>query len=146
MLFRKLSAATAVVMLLTFSLTGCAGTVCSNDVCSNGVCSNGVCDKGFVCEKDGFPDKFGIKLYNDGNFTYYEGMFSSFVGYGSWSLDGDTLILTENADLSENPRKFRFKVNGDTLSYIAEGSDNFTYVMVSDGEKFKAEDLTGFPF
>lgn len=123
-------------MLLTFSLTGCAGTVSSNDVS----------DKGFVCEKDGFPDKFGIKLYNDGGFTYYEGMFSSYVGYGSWSLDGDTLILSENADPSGNSKIFRFKVDGDTLSYIAEGSDNFTYVKVSDGEKFKAEDLSGFPF
>lgn len=141
MLFRELSAAFAVVMLLTFTLTGCAGTVLSNDVCSNDVS-----DKGFVCEKDGFPDKFGIKLYNDGGFTYYEGMFSSHVGYGSWSLDGNTLILTENANPSGNSKKFRFKVNGDTLNYIAEGSDNFTYVKVSDGEKFKAEDLSGFPF
>ena len=73
-------------------------------------------------------------------------MFSSFVGYGSWSLDGDTLILTENAGSGGNPKIFRFKVDGNTLSYIAEGSDNFTYVKVSDGEKFKAEDLTGFPF
>ena len=93
-------------MLLTFSLTGCAGTVSSN----------GVCDKGFVCEKDGFPDKFGIKLYNDGSFTYYEGMFSSYVGYGSWSVDDDTLILTENAGSGGNPKTFRFKLNGDTLN------------------------------
>ncbi len=135
-MFRKLSAAFAVVMLLTFTLTGCAGTVLSNDVS----------EKGFVCEKDGFPDKFGIKLYNDGSFTYYEGMFSSYVGYGSWSLDGDTLILTENANLSGNSKIFRFKVDGNTLNYLAEGSDNFTYVKVSDGEKFKAEDLSEFPF
>lgn len=136
MMFRKISAALAFVMLLTFTLTGCAGTVFTNEVSG----------KGFVYEKDGFPDKFGIKLYNDGSFTYYEGMFSSYVGYGSWSLDGDTLILSENAYSGENPKQFRFKVDGDSLGFIAESSDSFIHVKVSDGEKFKAEDLSGFPF
>lgn len=138
-MIRKLSAALAVVMLSALTLTGCAGSVRANNV-------NNVSGKGFVYEKDGFPDKFGIKLYNDGSFTYYVGMFSSFVGYGNWSLDDDTLILTENADPQGNSKIFRFKVSGDTLGYIAEGSDNFMHVKVSDGEKFTSGELSGFPF
>lgn len=137
-MFRKISAALAVIMLSALALTGCAGSVGSN----------GISGKGFVYEKDGFPDKFGIKLYDDGSFTYYVGMYSSHVGYGNWSLDRDTLILEENAYSSGNSKTFRFKVSGDTrsLSYIAEGSDSFMHVKVSDGEKFTMEELSGFPF
>lgn len=133
---RRISAAVAIVLLSALTLTGCASSVRANEVSG----------KGFVYEKGGFPDKFGIKLYNDGSFTYYAGMFSSYVGYGDWSLDGDTLILTENADPSGNSKIFRFKVGGDTLSYIDEGSDNFMHVKVSDGDKFKMGVLDGFPF
>ncbi len=138
-MLRKISAAIAVVMLSALTFTGCAGSVRANNI-------NNVSGKGFVYEKDGFPDKFGIKLYNDGSFTYYAGMFSSHVGYEEWSLDGDTLTLKENADSSGKSNTFRFEVGGDALSYIAEGSDNFMHVKVSDGEKFKEEELSGFPF
>lgn len=123
-------------MLAALTLTGCAGRIPENDVSG----------KGYVYEKGGFPDKFGIRLYKNGEFTYYEGFFSSYVGYGNWTLEGDTLILTENPDSSGHSRVFRFKVDGDTLGYIAEGSDSFIYVNVSDGEKFILGELDGFPY
>ena len=32
--------------------------------------------------------------------------------------------------------KNRFRVEGDALVFIAEGSTNFTYIEVADGERF----------
>lgn len=126
----------AVVLALSAALTlsGCA------------VHQDNLAGKGFVYEKGGFPDRFGIQLYDDGSFTYYAGGFSSHVGYGAWELDGDTLILLEDADADGISNIFRFKVGEDSLSYIAEESDKFMYVDVADGEKFTVEELNGFPF
>lgn len=121
---------------MALTLTGCTGADRAN----------GISGKGFVYEGGGFPDRFGIQLYEDGGFTYYAGSFSSYVGYGSWELDKDTLILKENADWKGYSKVFRFKVDENSLSYIAEGSDNFMYVTVSDGEKFTESSLEGFPF
>lgn len=134
-MFRKVFTAAAVVLFAALTLTGCSGKVSEN-----------VIPGGYIYEKDGFPDKFGIRLYNNGEFTYYAGSFSSYVGYGNWALDGDILILTENPDYREKSKVFRFKADGDTLSYIAEGSDNFMYITVSDGEKFISGELNGFPY
>lgn len=133
-MFIKAAAILALGAALT--LSGCASTAHQDNLAG----------KGFVCEKGGFPDRFGIQLYDDGGFTYYVGAFSSHVGYGVWEFDGDTLILLEDADASGISNIFRFKVGEDSLSYIAEGSDKFMYVDVSDGEKFTAEELDGFPF
>lgn len=128
----------AVVLTLgaALALSGCASTAHRDDLAG----------KGFVYEKGGFPDRFGIQLYDDNSFTYYAGSFSSYVGYGAWELDGDTLILRENANTTGDSNIFKFKVGEDSLSYIAEGSDKFMYVDVGDGEKFTEEKLNGFPF
>lgn len=135
-MFRKTFTAAALIILAALTLTGCAGKVRTNDVSG----------KGYVYEKGGFPDRFGIQLYSDGSFTYYVGSFSSHVGYGNWTVEGDTLILTENPDSNGKSDVFRFKVSEDSISYIAEGSDNFMHIKVSDGEKFTAEELEGFPY
>lgn len=137
-MFRKAFAAAALALLAALTLTGCSG--------ADKTPENDISGKGYVYEKGGFPDKFGIQLYENGEFTYYAGFYSSYVGYGKWTLDGDTLILTENPDSRGYSKVFRFSVDGDTLSYIAEGSDNFMYIKVSDGEKFTAEVLDGFPY
>lgn len=134
-MFRKAFAA-AFVLLAALALAGCSAKVPENDISG----------KGYIYEKDGFPDKFGIQLYKNGEFTYYVGFYSSHVGYGKWTLDGDTLTLTENPNASGYSNIFRFNVNGETLSYIAEESDNFMYMNVSDGERFTAGELSGFPY
>lgn len=114
--------------------------------CANITYQDNLAGKGFVYEKGGFPDRFGIQLYGDGSFTYYAGAFSSYVGYGAWELDDDTLILLEDANANGISNIFKFKVGKDSLSYIAEESDKFMYVDVGDGEKFTEEELNGFPF
>ena len=128
-MFRKFPTALTLVLSAALFLTGCAG----------GVKNNSIAGKSFVYEKEGFPDKFSIRLDNDGSFTYYEGFFSSYIGIGSWQLDGDILTLHEKdfSSLSGTVgRVYHFNVSDNSLSFISEGSDNFTYIDVSDGERF----------
>lgn len=133
-MFHRIFAAAVLLALLT--LTGCKGMDRTYDFSR----------KDFVYEKGGFPDEFGIRLYGDGSFTYYAGMYSSHVGYGNWSLDGDILTLSENPDTGGRANVFRFGIREDSISYIADGSDNFMYIGVSDGDKFISGELDGFPY
>ena len=55
---------------------------------------------------------------------------SSHIGYGEWTLEEDTLLLTENALTNY------FKVDGSDLIFLEENSSNFTYVTVFGGERF----------
>ena len=107
--------------------------------CAAGAGNNSIAGKSFVYEKEGFPNEFSIRLDSNGSFTYYEGFFSSYIGTGSWQLDGDTLTLRERDYSSVDGavgRVYHFNVSDDSLSFISEGSDNFTYINVSDGERF----------
>ena len=57
---------------------------------------------------------------------------------GHWTLEGDTLTLTEDSEAG------RVRVNCFTaarggLTFRAEGSDNFPYVTVAEGEHFTPE-------
>lgn len=129
-MFRKVTAALAIVIFAALSLTGCAGVKRVN----------GMFGKPLVYEKDGFFDDFGIRIDSGGTFTYSEGLLSSYVGCGFWELNGDVLILREVSDprdvTSEVRRVNRFKVSDSGLVFLAEGSDNFIYIDVSDGEHF----------
>lgn len=94
---------------------------------------NGSLAKTYVYEKGGFGSDFSLTLNEDGTFTYYAGMLSSYIGYGKWSVQGNILTITET-----NDRVNRFRINGDDLVFISEGSENFMYVKVGDGERFIA--------
>ena len=83
-------------------------------------------------------DRFQIKLNSDGTFTYYECMFSSYLGFGNWSVEGDVLTLTD--DNEYHPRENSFRIDGDDLIFIENGSDNFLYIKVADGERFTNDD------
>ena len=87
----------------------------------------------YVYEGEGFPDKFAITLFEDGSFSYYEGMLSSYIGFGSWEENDGMITLTTKSgyDLVH-----RFRIVENALVFIAEDSDNFIYVKISDGEKF----------
>ncbi len=129
-MFRKISMALALVMVSALALTGCADAKRVRNIIGENL----------VYEKDGFPDEFGLRIDSDGTFSYYEGLFSSYVGYGIWELNGDTLTLRETVD-SSNPtsevkRVNRFNVSDNKLIFLADGSDNFMYIKVSDGECF----------
>lgn len=89
-------------------------------------------------EKDGFGGDFTITLNDDGTFQYYEGMLSSYIGIGTWIMDDDNVIcLTDNA-MGDRTMDNYFKMEGNDLVWIEEGSDNFMYIKVVDGERFFA--------
>lgn len=135
MMFRKITAAAAAASI-ALTLTGCAG---ARRV-------DGMFGKTLTYEKGGFPDKFDLRIDSDGTFSYYEGFLSSYMGMGYWELNGDTLILREMSAsrdaASDVKRVNRFKVGDNGLTFIAEGSDNFIYIDVSDGENFYITDDT----
>ena len=127
------------LMVSALMTTFMIGAVLMLTGCTAAVRNNRIEGKRFVYEKEGFPNEFSIRLDSDGSFTYYEGFFSSYVGTGSWQLDGDILTLRER-DYSSVDGTVRnvyyFNVDDDGLSYISEGSDKFMFVDVSNGERF----------
>ena len=86
----------------------------------------------YVWEKEGFGGYFVITLVKDGTFSYYEGMLSSHIGLGNWTVKDGILTLTEK----NNKRTYLFSAQNDALVFIGEGSDRFVYVSVMDGDKF----------
>lgn len=86
-------------------------------------------------------DRFTIRLNADGTFTYYETMFSSYLGIGSWSVDGDVLTLADDYYSLKNS----FRIDGDDLIFIENGSTNFIHVKVGDGEHFTNDDSIANP-
>lgn len=88
-------------------------------------------------EGEGFGGDFTITLNADGTYAFYEGMLSSYMGGGSWSLEEDAVCLTEKNGFDLH---FRFALQGGALVYDAAGSDAFPYVHVSDAERFVRQD------
>ncbi|MBP5434007.1 hypothetical protein [Ruminococcus sp.] len=97
-----------------------------------------VAGKKFVYEKEGTGSEFTITFNTDGTFEYYTGVFSSYIGGGTWKIIDDIVVMTENTSDKVN----NLKIQGSDLAYIAEGSDNFYGVRVKDGEKFLLQSLT----
>ena len=94
-----------------------------------------IADKTYVYEKEGVGSDFTITFYADGTYKYYEGVLSSYIGAGTWKVTDDTVIMTEGVSKKVN----YLKIKGSDLIFIAEGSDNFYYITVKDGEKFSVK-------
>lgn len=90
--------------------------------------------KTYRYEKSGFGGDFTITLEEDGSFTYYEGSLSSYIGIGTWTLEGDILCITDEG--AGKSWKNYFRAEKDALTFREEGSENFLYLKVADGEKF----------
>ena len=91
--------------------------------------------KVYTYEKSGVLGNFTIAFFEDGTFHYTEGMASSYLATGKWTEKGNILTLTDDENLGYKLVN-RFRKDGDTLYFIAEGSSNFLYVTVQDGERF----------
>lgn len=119
----KKSALLALTAAIALTCTGCSGI------------SSDISGKTYVYENGGFAGmgEFAIKLNDDGTFSYYEGWASSYVGYGSWSVENGELVLSDDGD---HGFVNRFKADGGDLVFIEDGSTNFLYVTVADGERF----------
>lgn len=110
-------------------------TACSSSNGESESIQESVANKTFVYEKEGFVGEFTIQIQEDGTFRYYEGGLSSHIGVGSWTVDKDILVLTEDEDTGY-PGVNRFAVKDGDLVFLSEGSDNFIYVKVADGDHF----------
>lgn len=117
-----------IILLLTMvlSFAGCAGSGREIDIAG----------RTYIYEKDGIGGDFIITINKDGTFFYCEGALSSYLGFGSWTLEGDMLLLSDNAQMAGNSRVNYFKVDGNDLVFLSENSTNFIYVKVADGERF----------
>ncbi len=94
----------------------------------------------FVWEKEGFGGDFTIQLNDDGTYMYYEGSLSSYIGMGKWSLQDGVVTLYETSGYAN---VFRFAMSGEDLVFVADGSSEFMYVTVEDGDRFcLSEDLS----
>ena len=92
-------------------------------------------------EGEGFGGDFTITLNADGAYTFYEGPLSSYMGMGTWDTVYDAVYMNEGEggfDLS-----FTFGVEGDSLIYLARGSDAFPCVELPDGARFVRLDEAG---
>ena len=70
-----------------------------------------------------------------GLFQYYETPISSYIGFGAFELRGDILTVRDG----ERVNRFRIADGGETLAWIAEGSDNFAFIRLADGATFSLE-------
>lgn len=105
-----------------------------------------VAGKTYTYEKEGCGSSFTIDLFEDGTFQYYEGMLSSYIGLGTWTLDGNNVLCMKDQEMHRFSEDFTtmepyvrinyFKVEEDCLVWMAENSDNFLYVDVVGGERF----------
>lgn len=90
--------------------------------------------KSYLYEGEGFGGEFSIQIKEDGSFSYYEGMLSSYIGIGTWAQKNNILILKdESYDIINH-----FIIDEDSLRFVEENSSNFIYVQLKDGAVFKA--------
>ena len=90
----------------------------------------------YVYDGEGFGSEFIIHLYDNNRFQYYEGALSSYIGIGTWELNGDILTLTD-----ESHFKNSFKVQADKLIWQEKSSTNFLYLKIKDGDSFSKKDV-----
>ena len=134
--------AVMLVLVIALAAVGCSGRA--------EISRDDIVDKTYVYEGDGFGGDFTIEIKADGTFDYYEGFFSSHIGLGEWTYADGTLTLLEEVsrfvgtneagknEMEQVVYSYVFSVRENTLIFVAEDSDNFRYLTVSDGEKFIA--------
>lgn len=91
--------------------------------------------KTYVYENEGILGSFTLTLYEDGTFTYSEGIASSYIGMGIWTQEGDTITLFDHG-MAGNTRINHFRTDSGDLVFLSEGSSNFIYIKVQNGQRF----------
>ena len=120
----KKYAVSALMLVFVLTSVGCG---------NQSVQPSDIADKTYVYEKDGFGGYSTITFNSDGSFQYYEGLLSSYIGKGSWELEGNTLTLSDDRNAINY-----FTVENGKLVFQEKDSSNFLYVTVSDRENFLA--------
>lgn len=73
--------------------------------CKKSIEESDIVGKIYTYEKDGFGGSFTIHIKDDGTFVYNEGLLSSYIGIGKWTLDEDILLLSDDGSSGICPRK-----------------------------------------
>lgn len=125
----KKSIAVVISLMLAILFAGCGSGKDYSDY---------VAGKTFVYEKEGFYGDFTISIKDDGTFTYYEGMASSYIGIGEWTIEQNTVTLANEVPTVNGSRTVTntFEIEKGKLIWRAEGSDNFSHIKVKDRESF----------
>ncbi len=115
----------------------CAALLCTLSLfgCTRGITDKDIADNTYIYEGDGFGGDFSIALQKDGTMSYYEGMLSSHIGVGTWTLEDGILSISEGNGRG-GQRVNRFRVEEDALIFLKDGSANFIYLHIEDGERF----------
>lgn len=91
--------------------------------------------KTYINENEGALGSFTITLYDNGTFHYYEGNASNYYGVGDWKQEGSVITLSGDEKMGYPPVN-KFRREGDDLVFVEQGSSNFIYVTVNEGERF----------
>ena len=106
-----------------------------------------VAGKTFLYEKDGFGSDFRIQLNEDGTYLYYEGALSSYIGAGTWKVNGNILTMHDGGEMGDPHFKNNFIIEENRIIWQENDSTNFLYLKVSDGDSFwETDNDSGFPF
>ena len=132
-----------VVLTLVLSLPGCNKTsIADSDINGeetvseeiiNPITQEELCGE-YICEEPGFGGRFTLTLQEDGMFSYYEGLLSSYIGYGSWDYSENKLTLKDTGYGEE--WDIFFTIIDGCLVYDKESSHTFIYVDLNDGTRF----------
>ena len=140
----------AVVVILVFTTGGSSGKEPATDLStaaspmpesgSDSVAAREtVAGKTFIYTGETFSkmenDPFKITINEDGTFSYSESLFSSYLGYGTWEIQDGILVLKDDERIGYSIQN-SFRIDGEELVFMEEGSSNFIYVKVQDGERF----------
>lgn len=84
----------------------------------------------YVYYGEGFGGPFTITLEKNGQASFYEGYLSSYLGFGTWTQKGNVLVVSDNTYVN------KFRVKGDELVFIEDGSTNFSIIKLKNGDRF----------
>ena len=90
-----------------------------------------------------YPEKEPLHMFtvtidaDSGLFQYYETPISSYIGFGRFERDEDGILTIPGQAGRVN--RFRIDEDGEKLVWLAEGSDNFTFIHLTDGATFSLD-------
>lgn len=132
---RWLWAAVAVVLAMALACLCAFGSVEEPE--DELVWPYGVSQMTYIRDAGGFGGDFAVTLNQDGTFSYYAGLLSSYIGMGTWTQeDGVVCLADEGLEGSAGIQRYYFTVEDGNLVFQAEKSAKFMYVDVKDGERF----------
>lgn len=109
---KKHAAVLSVLMLSILFTAGCAGQGSKTFVAGKRYTYSG---EPFSKLEDGYD--FTITIDDDGTYTYYESLLSSYIGHGEWSVADDVVKLADDTGVEITNY---FLIDGDDLVILSK--------------------------